>query len=54
MTESPDEASSADLARSSAWMALGTVVSRITGFFRLLLIAFTIGTLLDEIGRAHV
>ena len=28
-------------------MALGTVVSRITGFVRLLLIAFTIGTLLD-------
>ena len=28
-------------------MALGTVVSRITGFFRMLLIAFTIGTLLD-------
>ena len=42
-----DEPSSADLARSSAWMALGTVVSRITGFVRLLLIAFTIGTLLD-------
>ena len=28
-------------------MALGTVVSRVTGFFRMLLIAFTIGTLLD-------
>jgi len=47
MTESPDEASSANIARSSAWMALGTIVSRITGFFRLLLIAFTIGTALD-------
>ncbi|MGI9084699.1 MAG: murein biosynthesis integral membrane protein MurJ [Aeromicrobium sp.] len=46
MTESENEATP-DLARSSAWMALGTVVSRITGSFRLLLIAFTIGTLLD-------
>ncbi len=45
MTESPDD--SPNIARSSAWMALGTVVSRVTGFFRLLLIAFTIGTLLD-------
>ena len=48
MTEPPDEdATTPDLARSSAWMALGTVVSRVTGFARLLLIAFTIGTLLD-------
>ncbi|MGH3458592.1 murein biosynthesis integral membrane protein MurJ [Aeromicrobium sp.] len=46
MTEGRDEATP-DLARSSAWMALGTVTSRITGFFRMLLIAFTIGTLLD-------
>lgn len=35
------------LARSSAWMALGTVVSRATGFARLYLLAFTIGTHLD-------
>src|SRR5690349_18966292 len=41
MTESPD------IARSSAWMALGTVGSRVTGFVRLLLIAATIGTALD-------
>lgn len=34
----------ATLARSSAWMALGTVVSRITGFVRVYLLAFTIGT----------
>jgi putative peptidoglycan lipid II flippase len=44
MTEPADPGS---IARSSAWMALGTVVSRVTGFVRLLLIAFTIGTLLD-------
>jgi putative peptidoglycan lipid II flippase len=42
-----EPAEPADLARSSAWMALGTVVSRVTGFVRLLLIAFTIGTALD-------
>ncbi|HUP99944.1 MAG TPA: murein biosynthesis integral membrane protein MurJ [Aeromicrobium sp.] len=36
-----------DVARSSAWMALGTVVSRLTGFARLYLLAFTIGTHLD-------
>ena len=42
-----DDDSTSSLARSSAWMALGTVVSRVTGFVRLLLIAFTIGTLLD-------
>ena len=47
MTEPADDGTSSDLARSSAWMALGTVVSRVTGFVRLLLIAFTIGTLLD-------
>lgn len=44
MTEPGDPS---DIARSSAWMALGTVVSRVTGFARLLLIAFTIGTALD-------
>ncbi len=48
MTEPPnDDTVPGAIARSSAWMALGTVVSRITGFVRLLLIAFTIGTLLD-------
>ena len=30
------------VARNSAWMALGTIVSRITGFARLYLLAFTI------------
>ena len=34
----------ADVARNSAWMALGTIVSRATGFARLYLLAFTIGT----------
>jgi putative peptidoglycan lipid II flippase len=37
----------AEVARNSAWMALGTVVSRVTGFGRLYLLAFTIGTHLD-------
>jgi putative peptidoglycan lipid II flippase len=37
----------ANVARSSAWMALGTVVSRLTGFVRLYLLAFTIGTHVD-------
>jgi putative peptidoglycan lipid II flippase len=36
-----------DVARSSAWMALGTIVSRITGFVRLYLLAFTIGAHLN-------
>ena len=36
-----------DVARNSAWMALGTIVSRLTGFARLYLLAFTIGTHLD-------
>lgn len=36
-----------DIARHSVWMALGTVVSRLTGFVRLYLLAFTIGTHLD-------
>ena len=35
------------IARNSAWMALGTIVSRVTGFGRLYLLAFTIGTHLD-------
>lgn len=38
---------STSIARNSAWMALGTIVSRITGFARLYLLAFTIGTHLD-------
>jgi putative peptidoglycan lipid II flippase len=36
-----------DVARNSAWMALGTIVSRLTGFARLYLLAFTIGSHLD-------
>jgi putative peptidoglycan lipid II flippase len=35
------------VARNSAWMAFGTIVSRMTGFARLYLLAFTIGTHLD-------
>lgn len=35
------------VARNSAWMALGTIVSRLTGFARLYLLAFTIGTHLN-------
>lgn len=33
-----------DIARESAWMALGTIVSRITGFARLMLLVWAIGT----------
>ncbi|WP_375001278.1 murein biosynthesis integral membrane protein MurJ [Aeromicrobium sp. CTD01-1L150] len=36
-----------DVARASVWMALGTIVSRVTGFGRLLLLAATIGTALN-------
>ncbi|EFQ84551.1 integral membrane protein MviN [Aeromicrobium marinum DSM 15272] len=36
-----------DLARASAWMALGTIVSRLTGFARMLLLVWAIGTSLD-------
>ena len=39
-----DAMSETNVARSSAWMALGTIVSRLTGFARLYLLAFTIGT----------
>jgi putative peptidoglycan lipid II flippase len=39
--------SDANVARNSAWMALGTIVSRVTGFARLYLLAFTIGTHLN-------
>ncbi len=35
------------IARASAWMALGTTVSRITGLLRLLLLVFVIGKSLD-------
>ncbi|MFL6088845.1 MAG: murein biosynthesis integral membrane protein MurJ [Aeromicrobium sp.] len=35
------------VSRHSAWMALGTVVSRLTGFVRLYLLAYTIGSHLD-------
>jgi putative peptidoglycan lipid II flippase len=35
------------VARASAWMALGTIVSRLTGFLRAGLLALVIGTLLD-------
>jgi len=36
--------SGADVARASAWMALGTLVSRVTGFLRALLLIWAIGT----------
>ncbi len=36
-----------NVARASAWMALGTIVSRLTGFGRLLMVAATIGTALN-------
>jgi putative peptidoglycan lipid II flippase len=36
-----------NIARASAWMALGTIVSRLTGFLRLLLLFFVIGKSLD-------
>ncbi|HPU13060.1 MAG TPA: murein biosynthesis integral membrane protein MurJ [Aeromicrobium sp.] len=39
--------SDARLARASAWMALGTIVSRITGMFRSLLLLAVIGTALN-------
>ncbi len=35
------------IARASAWMALGTIVSRITGLLRLLLLVFVIGKSLN-------
>ncbi|GAA3520090.1 hypothetical protein GCM10022234_14690 [Aeromicrobium panaciterrae] len=37
----------AGIARASAWMALGTIVSRITGLLRMLLLVFVIGKSLD-------
>jgi len=37
----------AGIARASAWMALGTIVSRITGLLRLLLLVFVIGKSLN-------
>ncbi|MCW2801148.1 MAG: mviN [Aeromicrobium sp.] len=36
-----------NIARASAWMALGTIVSRLTGFLRLLLLFWAIGSLLN-------
>ncbi len=39
-----DNASSTDVTRASAWMALGTLVSRVTGFLRALLLIWAIGT----------
>ncbi len=38
------DASGTDVTRASAWMALGTLVSRITGFLRALLLIWAIGT----------
>lgn len=35
------------VARASAWMALGTIVSRVTGFLRLILLAWVIGVALN-------
>jgi putative peptidoglycan lipid II flippase len=35
------------VARASAWMALGTIVSRVTGFLRVLLLAWVIGVSLN-------
>ncbi len=37
----------AGIARASAWMALGTIFSRITGLLRMLLLVFVIGKSLD-------
>ncbi len=37
----------AGIARASAWMALGTIVSRITGLLRMLLLVFVIGKSLN-------
>ena len=39
-----ENASSTDVTRASAWMALGTLVSRVTGFLRALLLIWAIGT----------
>ncbi|MRJ75664.1 murein biosynthesis integral membrane protein MurJ [Aeromicrobium sp. SMF47] len=45
-TEEPDAAEQT-VARASAWMALGTVISRVTGFGRLILLAWVIGVALN-------
>ncbi|MGJ9422304.1 murein biosynthesis integral membrane protein MurJ [Aeromicrobium sp. CF3.5] len=42
-----DDARGRRLARASVWMALGTIASRLSGFVRLALLAWTIGTALD-------
>ncbi len=47
MSLEEDAARGRRLARASAWMALGTIASRLTGFVRLALLAWTIGTALD-------
>ncbi|WP_242686157.1 murein biosynthesis integral membrane protein MurJ [Aeromicrobium sp. IC_218] len=36
-----------ELVRASAWMALGTIVSRLSGFVRLFLLAYVLGSALD-------
>ncbi len=46
-TSTADHASGHRLARASAWMALGTIVSRLTGFLRLGLLIVIIGKSLD-------
>lgn len=45
--ESDEVPPQSEVARASAWMALGTIVSRVSGVGRLLLLAATIGTLLN-------
>lgn len=42
-----DEQSGQELVRASAWMALGTIVSRLSGFVRLFLLAYVLGSALD-------
>ncbi|GAA0200834.1 hypothetical protein GCM10008944_18200 [Cytobacillus oceanisediminis] len=42
-----DSPAQSDVARASAWMALGTIVSRFTGLGRSFLLAFTIGAALN-------
>ncbi len=45
--EHEGESARSDVARASAWMALGTIVSRVTGLGRSFLLAFTIGAALN-------
>ncbi len=44
---SAGEQTGQELVRASAWMALGTVVSRLSGFVRLFLLAYVLGSALD-------